>query len=60
MGPAEERPDRLPDTILVPFSPESELSGIRRRKGPSDVLIYRRSFVLPQGFHRCRVLLRMI
>ena len=57
MGPAEERPDRLPDTILVPFSPESELSGIRRRKGPSDVLIYRRSFVLPQGFHRGRVLL---
>ena len=57
MGPADRKPEKLPETILVPFSPESELSGIQRKKGPNDVLIYRRSFVLPEGFHRGRVLL---
>ena len=50
MGPAEEKPDRLPDSILVPFSPESELSGIRRRKERGDILCYRRVFTLPEGF----------
>ena len=57
MGPAEEKPEKLPETILVPFSPESELSGIQRKKQKGDVLCYRRSFVLPEGFHRGRVLL---
>ena len=57
MGPAEERPEKLPETILVPFSPESELSGIRRKKGRGDILCYRRSFLLPEGFMRGRVLL---
>ena len=57
MGPAEEMPEKLPETILVPFSPESELSGIQRKKEKGDVLCYRRSFVLPQGFNRGRVLL---
>ena len=57
MGPAEAQPEKLPETILVPFSPESELSGIQRKKQKGDVLCYRRSFVLPEGFHRGRVLL---
>ena len=57
MGPAEEKPDRLPDSILVPFSPESELSGIRRRKERGDILCYRRVFTLPEGFRKGRVLL---
>ena len=57
MGPAEARPERLPDTILVPFSPESELSGIRRQKAPGDVLVYRRTFTLPEGFMKDRVIL---
>ena len=47
MGPAEGKPDRLPQTILVPFSPESELSGIHRRKQSGDILCYRRSYILP-------------
>lgn len=57
MGPAEAQPEKLPETILVPFSPESELSGIQRKKQKGDLLCYRRSFVLPEGFHRGRVLL---
>ena len=57
MGPADEKPDRLPETILVPFSPESELSGILRKKRSGDILCYRRSFTLPEGFLRGRLLL---
>ncbi len=57
MGPAEEKPDRLPETILVPFSPESELSGVNRKKQKGDILCYRRSFTLPEGFFRGRLLL---
>ena len=30
--------------IVVPFSPETELSGVRRAVKPSDVLFYRRRF----------------
>ena len=37
MGPAEERPEKLPETILVPFSPESELSGM---EGTTTELIF--------------------
>ena len=57
MGPAEEKPDRFTETILVPFSPESQLSGIHRKKGRGDILCYRRSFTLPEGFRKGRVLL---
>ncbi len=57
MGPAEEKPDRLSKTILVPFSPESELSGIRQQKQAGDILCYKRTFTLPEGFMRGRVIL---
>ena len=57
MGPAEGKPDRLPQTILVPFSPESELSGVRRKKQSGDILCYRSSFTLPEGFLKGRLLL---
>ena len=43
--------------ILVPFSPESLLSGVRRSVKASDRLWYRRSLALPEGFRRDRVLL---
>jgi beta-galactosidase/beta-glucuronidase len=36
--------------ILVPFSPESILSGVEKQVKPQDVLYYRRSFTLPKGF----------
>ena len=45
------------EEILVPFPPESLLSGIHRRLGPRPKLYYRRTFALPAGFLRNRVLL---
>ena len=43
--------------ILVPYPPESQLSGVYRVVGPEDVLEYSRSVVLPEGFEKDRVLL---
>lgn len=43
--------------ILVPFSPESILSGVEKTVLPDDVLRYRRHFSLPEGFNVGRVLL---
>ena len=58
MCPPEEKPEGpYPEKILVPFSPEAPLSGVNRIKKPEDVLYYRRSFTLPQGFHKEKVLL---
>lgn len=51
------RPDRADGTIIVPYSPECELSGVERRIGPDDWLWYIRSFELPEDFNRGRVLL---
>ncbi len=43
--------------ILVPFPPESALSGIERITGKGDILHYSRTFSLPEGFQKERVLL---
>ena len=56
MGP-KETPHSYPDSILVPFSPECELSGINRSRNPGDLLYYRRFFELPEGFKKDRVIL---
>ena len=45
--------------ILVPFCPESPLSGIHTNITPGSWLYYRRSFTLPEGFRKDRVLLHM-
>ena len=37
-------------TILVPFSPESALSGVGRTLRPGQTLWYRREVTVPQGF----------
>lgn len=39
-------PVRFPDTILVPFAPESALSGLRRPLLPQQTLWYRRTFFI--------------
>lgn len=39
-------PTRFPDTILVPFAPESALSGLRRPLLPRQTLWYRRTFFI--------------
>ena len=45
--------------ILVPFCPESPLSGIHTNITPGSWLYYRRSFTLPEGFRKGKVLLHM-
>ena len=37
----------MQDSILVPFSPESPLSGVRRQLKPGELLRYRRRVLLP-------------
>ena len=55
------RTDILPDCferkILVPFCPESQLSGIHEAVPDGAFLWYRRSFTLPENFRKDRVLL---
>lgn len=43
--------------IVVPYVPESLLSGVKRQVKSHEVLCYRRNFVCPEGFVRDRVLL---
>ena len=45
--------------ILVPFCPESPRSGIHAHFSEGAALCYRRSFTLPQGFRKDRVLLHI-
>ena len=45
--------------IRVPFCPEAPLSGIHGHFPEGCFLFYRRSFTLPEGFHRGRVLLHI-
>tara|TARA_B100001939_G_scaffold150467_2_gene130095 strand:- start:908 stop:2053 length:1146 start_codon:yes stop_codon:yes gene_type:complete len=46
--------------ILVPFSPESVLSGVNRSLSPDELLHYQRQVYLPENFHisnqRCLIL----
>ena len=55
------RNDKLPeiyyDKILVPFSPESALSGVGRQLKPNERLFYRTFFTLPKMFVKDVVLL---
>ena len=50
-------PETWDGDILVPFSPECVLSGVERVLAPGEYLWYSRSFTLPEGFSRGRVLL---
>ena len=52
-----ELPKTYEHTILVPFCPESLLSGVHQHFPDSGVLFYRKVFTLPEGFLRGRVLL---
>lgn len=48
--PGDEQPETYDGTILVPFSPESELSGVNRTLHARETLWYRRTLSLPEGF----------
>ena len=45
--------------IVVPYSPETELSGVLRALKKDEFLTYRRYFTLPNGFNKGRVLLNV-
>ncbi len=44
-------------TILVPFSPETLLSGVQKLVMPKDFLHYKKVFTLPENFKKDRVIL---
>ena len=52
-----QKPAQADGTILVPFSPESELSGVGHILQPEEYLWYIRTVTLPDGFNIGRVLL---
>ncbi len=43
--------------ILVPFSPETPLSGVQKKLKPGDYLHYRRTFTITKDFNKGRVFL---
>ncbi len=51
------RPDSWDGRIVVPFAPESSLSGVQRRVGVDKRLWYRRTFDVPHDWRGGRVLL---
>ena len=50
-------PKNYDGTIVVPFSPECELSGVERTIGKNEYLWYRRDVTIPTAFSGKRVLL---
>ncbi len=54
-----EMPQNFSEEILVPFPPQSALSGIMKDFQNDDVLFYRRRFTLPDGFKKDRVILHI-
>ncbi|MDE7260949.1 MAG: MFS transporter, partial [Oscillospiraceae bacterium] len=53
----EKQPKTFDGEIIVPYSPECLLSGVQRTVMPEDRLCYKRTFTLPDGFRKDRVLL---
>lgn len=53
----KEEPLNYDGKILVPFSPESPLSGVMKSVKPADYLWYKREFILPEDFNVGRVIL---
>lgn len=43
--------------ILVPFAPESRISGVMREIKKDDLLVYERKFILSEGFLKSKLLL---
>ncbi len=55
----KELPEAYDHKILVPFCPESQLSGLKFHPKDGAYLCYRRNFTLPEGFRKARVLLHI-
>ena len=54
---SQTQPERFDGQIVVPFSPETELSGVGRTLESGQFLWYRRTLTLPEDFVGRRVLL---
>ncbi|MCR5078673.1 MAG: glycoside hydrolase family 2 [Bacilli bacterium] len=57
IGKEELREEGYDKTIVVPFAPETELSGLSRRIEKGEHLHYQKEFVLPKGFAKERTYL---
>lgn len=57
VSPIDQMPEKLEGEILVPFSPEAPLSGAPKKPGLGETAWYARSFTLPEGFFKDRLLL---
>jgi len=57
-GAAGAPPTSWDGTILVPFCPESSLSGVGKSVTKEQFLWYRRGFTVPEGWQGKRVMLR--
>jgi hypothetical protein len=55
--PKGKKPDRWDGSILVPYPPESALSGIRRKVTEKENLWYKRTFNIPDGWEKKHILL---
>ena len=53
----KEIPPVFDEKIIVPFSPETELSGVNKMVKPEDWLFYRKRFSLEKSFIKDKVLL---
>ena len=56
----EDIPEVFDGQILVPFSPETEASGVFKKVAPDDYLFYRKTFKLDKSFIKDKVLLRFL
>lgn len=55
--PKDKKLTSYQGNIVVPFSPECLLSGVEKMVTADDVLYYKRTFTLPKGFNKGRVLI---
>lgn len=53
----EQPPEKYHGKILVPYSPESALSGVNRQLKADEFLHYRTTFRLPEGFNKGRIII---
>ncbi len=54
---SDAEPEKYTEKILVPFCPESQLSGINRSHTDKEKLYYRRRFTVPSDFKKDRIIL---
>ncbi|MFZ5828836.1 MAG: sugar-binding domain-containing protein, partial [Planctomycetota bacterium] len=57
LGELPAPPTNWPQKILIPFSPETQLSGVVKSVRPGQVMWYRRTFRVPDAWGNNRVLL---